>query len=697
MQAIASNEELGPRSSPVAAGHNARSRRIAWFMCGFVLLLVLPIAVLALLNRNSADVWKISDPYLGLGALVYASVGALIATRQPRNSLGWLFLVMGFFGQIGSLCAAWAVYSLETAPGTSGGAWALWLNTWISVSAFMPMFPLLLFPNGKLEDRKARVVAGLTLLSTLWLLFCLVSGTTIPPGFPEVYSRTPNPLFPGQPLGDAGIGIMALGICGLLAVGLVLMRFRRSTGILRQQYMWIVLDMCLLALTFVADFVARGVVGRGYEITTPLMNLSIALLPVAVGIAILRYHLFDIEFIFSRAIVYILLSACVVGIYVLVVGWLGTLFRTGGNLAFSLVATGIVAVLFHPMRELFQRRVNRVLFGERDEPYAAISRLGQRLESTLAVDAILPAIAGTVREALKLPYVAVSVAQGLGPALSVESGNPVTNPLRLPLLYQHEHVGEILLAPRTPGEPFGPADRRLLDDLARQAGIAVHAVRLTRELQQARERLVETREEERRRLHRDLHDGLGSQLAALNLQLGAIPTLIAQNPSAAQEEVAELRAQLKAAISSIRALVQGLRPPAIDELGLPVSLRERIRQYNTDDFMVRTSIPDRLPELPAAVEVAIYRIVEEALTNVTKHSQAHWCLVYLTIVDSTLVLEVQDDGLGIESGSVPGVGLHSMRERAEELGGKFSVVSRAGGGTVVRASFRLDRLENEGA
>ncbi len=666
---------------------------VPWSIFGLDLLLLPPILILAILNRHSADVWKIADPSLAMAGVVYGLVGALIATRQPRNTLGWLFLFMGISGQVGALAASWAVYALETHPASPGGAWALWINTWIAVSAFMPMFPLLLFPSGRIRGWPTRIVAGLTLLSTAWLLFCLLSGTTVPPGFPELYSRIPNPLFPGEPLGDAGIGIIALGVCGVLSVGLLLDRFRRARGTLRQQYMWIVLDMSLLVVAFVADFIARLSTTWAYQITSPLMSVTILLLPVAVGVAILRHHLFDIELIFSRAIVYLVLTGCVVGVYVFVVGWLATLFRTGGNLFFSLLATGVVAVLFHPMRELVQRRVNRVLFGDRDEPYAAISRLGQRLENTLAIDSILPTIARTVQEALKLPYAAITVVNSVDQFLSVESGMPVANPLRIPLLYQQEHVGEILLGPRTPGESFGPADRRLLDDLARQAGIAVHAVRLTNELQQARERLVEAREEERRRLHRDLHDGLGSQLAALNLQLGAMPALIDSDPAAARDEISEVRAQVRFAITSIRALVHGLRPPAIDELGLVVALRERIRQFNSEGFVVKVDLPTQVPELPAAVEVAIYRVTEEALANVARHSQAGWCFVRLSIGDSNVLLHVEDDGVGIGARSRPGVGLRSMRERAEELGGDFSLANRSGGGTVVEARFTLDRTE----
>ena len=402
MQAVSTDDEFAPTSITRDISRSWSTLVVSGTVVG-VVVLVIPIVILDILNRHSPDAWAIADPSLVFGALAYAFVGMLIVRRQPSNLLGWLFLFLGASGQIASLVAGYAVYGLETNTSSPGGNWALWLNTWISVSAFMPMFPLLLFPSGRLRGWVARVVAGLTLLSTVWLLFSLLVGTTVPPGFPDVYNRTPNPLFPGDPITDAGAGIMALGLCGLISAGLVLYRFARSDGALRQQYMWIVLDMCFLVLTFVGDFVARGVIGKGYQVTSPLMNLSVALLPVAAGIAILRYHLFDIEFIFSRAIVYLVMTVTVVAIYIFAVGWLGTLFRTGGNVLFSLVAAGIVAVLFHPLRESVQRRVNRILFGERDEPYAAIARLGQRLESTLAADAILPAIAGTVREALKLP------------------------------------------------------------------------------------------------------------------------------------------------------------------------------------------------------------------------------------------------------------------------------------------------------
>ena len=224
-----------------------------------------------------------------------------------------------------------------------------------------------------------------------------------------------------------------------------------------------------------------------------------------------------------------------------------------------------------------QRR-NHLLYGERDDPYAVLSRLGRQLESTLASEEILPAIVQTMTEALRLPYAAI-VLEGSVSQPAAVAGSPVAGALRLPLVYGAEPVGELVVAPRSPGESFGAADCRLLADLARQIGVAAHAVRLTADLQRSRERLVAAREEERRRLRRDLHDGLGSQLAALAMQATALRATIERDPTAAAEAAAELRAELRAAVADIRRLVHGLRPPALDELGLAGALRERVTRY----------------------------------------------------------------------------------------------------------------------
>ncbi len=282
-----------------------------------------------------------------------------------------------------------------------------------------------------------------------------------------------------------------------------------------------------------------------------------------------------------------------------------------------------------------------------DEPYAVIRGLSQRLEATLAPDAILPTIVETIAQALKLPHVAITLKQGGDFVTAASYGSPQENLTRLPLIYQTEQIGELLLAPRGPGETFTSADRALLNDLARQAGVAAHAVRLTTdlqrligELQHSRTQLVTTQEEERRRLRRDLHDGLGSALTSVTFQLDAASNLLDRDPQAVKNLLKELKAQTQASIADIRRLVYNLRPPILDEWGLVAALREQVTQYQLNQVQVTVDAPESLPALPAAVEVAAYRIALEALANVVRHAHASTCSMRLSISDAALIVEV---------------------------------------------------------
>jgi signal transduction histidine kinase len=370
----------------------------------------------------------------------------------------------------------------------------------------------------------------------------------------------------------------------------------------------------------------------------------------------------------------------------------GALFRAQGNIAVSLLATGLVAVLFQPIRSRLQRGVNRLMYGERDDPYAVISRLGRSLEATLAPEGVLPTLVKTIAQALKLPYAAIFLKEGKGFSSAAAYGSPRGEPETLPLIYQREEIGRLVLSPRAPGEGFSDGDRSLLEDLARQAEVAVHAVRLTTDLQHSRERLVATREEERRRLRRDLHDGLGAQLAGLNVQAGALRRLIPTDPNAADELVVELRDELRSAIADIRRLVYDLRPPALDDLGLVEALRRLAERYGSKDepLSVLVEAPEDISDLPAAVEVAVYRITQEALTNVARHAQARTCVVRL-LVNDDVTLEIVDDGVGIPAERSAGVGLSSMRERTSELGGSCVVQPTREGGTRVLVRLPLPK------
>ncbi len=440
------------------------------------------------------------------------------------------------------------------------------------------------------------------------------------------------------------------------------------------------------------------------------------IIPFAFALAILRHRLFDIDFIINRALVWAALSALTMGLYVLIVGALSALFRSTNSPWAFFLATGVIAVIFQPARQRLQQEVNRLMYGERDDPYAVLSRLSQRLGDALAPDAVAPAIVESIAVALKLPYVALVVgSNGFSrsgePAAEAATTNrhagsdgfshsneplavwgaPPSYPLvRWPLLHQGQPVGELLLAPRDPGETFSLVDRRLLDDLARQAGVALFAVqqtwqakRLAEDLQRSRELLVTTREEERRRLRRDLHDGLGPALASLTLKVDAAHDELNYDIASAAAMLNDIKEDIQAALNDIRRLVYELRPPALDDLGLAASLCLLAERFQTAGLTIACDLPADLPPLPAAVEVAIYRITAEALTNVVRHAAAATCRVRLAVADR-VELTISDDGRGLPSDVVAGVGLLSMHERAAELGGECAVTSTPGAGTTVR-------------
>jgi signal transduction histidine kinase len=420
---------------------------------------------------------------------------------------------------------------------------------------------------------------------------------------------------------------------------------------------------------------------------------SLLLIPLSIGIAILRYRLWDIDILINRTLVYGTLTVLVVLIYGLIVSAIGGFFHVSGNPIVSLVATGVIAVLFQPLRERLQRAANRLMYGERDDPYQVLSRLGQRLGEASAPGALLPRVVETIAQALKIPYAAISLNQGNDMHIAAAYGQTTSDLVRLPLVYQGETVGELALAMRAPGEAFSKVDLSLLHNIANEAGMAVHAVQLTADLQRSRERLVTAREEERRRLRRDLHDGLGPALGALTLKLDAARNLLTSNPEAVDRMLLELKVQSQAAIADIRRLVYELRPPALDDLGLATALREYASQSaGLNGISISIDMPDSLPPLPAAVEVAVYRIVQEGLNNVVRHSGAGNCHIRLTI-DDDLQLEITDDGAGISPDRPSGVGLTSMRERAEELGGTFAAVARPEGGTRLLARLLLAEYE----
>ena len=465
----------------------------------------------------------------------------------------------------------------------------------------------------------------------------------------------------------------------------------------KRQVKWLVLG---LLSTLIFNLVSVGFYWISGEDTPWVRFLMLQIgfgvaiaLPVTVGIAILRHHLWDIDLVIHRALLYSALVACIVLLYGLVVGGLGVLAGSQGlGLLPNLIVIGLIAVLLQPIRMRLQRAVNRLMYGERDDPATVLTRLSQRLESAIAPEAVLSSIVETAAQALKLPYAAIELDTDRGTRAAIGHA-PATGLLTLPLVYQSEPVGQFMVAPRSSREAFSPQDRQLLDSIAQQAAVAAHALRLTQDLQHSRERIVSAREEERRRLRRDLHDGLGPTLAAQTLHLDAALDLIDSDPERARAMLNKLKVQTQGVVADVRRLVYELRPPALDELGLVGAIQNYGFQILGMEFAFH--VPEVLPPFPAAVEVAVYRIAAEAITNVVRHAHATRCEVGLLWLPASagnaacLRVEIWDNGCGIPADKPIGLGLRSMRERAEELNGSLSIESSSGQGTRVKASLPI--------
>jgi len=422
--------------------------------------------------------------------------------------------------------------------------------------------------------------------------------------------------------------------------------------------------------------------------------LPLLSLPVAFGlaIAVVFYRLFDIRVVIQRTLVWGALTALIIVTYVVIVGGLSVVFRVQGSNEFSLVATGVVAVMFSNVRSNLQQRVSTLLYGERDTPYQVVKRITQQIEATTP-DESLSYFVRTVGTALKLPYTAIELCGDGQYQEAAHWGKPGRERVEYPLTILGEQFGRLVVSPRGDGEPLTAGDQELLRGLVFQAEMMIKMAHLNAELQTSREKLVQAREEERRRLRRDLHDGLGPALASLTLQIDAARNLLARDPVLAQDLLVSLKEQVKAALDDIRRLVYELRPPALDELGLIGAICEKAHQFEQDGTLsIALAVPASLPALPAALEVAAYRIATEAMTNVVRHAQAKTCSIHLAL-DDTLIIEVRDDGKGLPANMRSGVGIHSMAERAAELGGTCQVERLPSGGTLVCARIPFISME----
>jgi signal transduction histidine kinase len=671
-------EAGGDRQRGVAGGtrrgFGLAHARVAW--CLAAASVALSLFGLVLLWRNDVP-WMQSHPDNAVNGIVYPVLGALILSRRRGHAIGWLFVAIG-------VAMATAIASAQYGvAGFTGGDVAAWVGRWVWLLG-VPLIPtavVLLFPDGRLPSRRWRPVlwAGVSSIALLVPAIALLpeqDPTAAPNAFAAPALAVPLRMV-------AGVGFTLLGLASLGALASLVVRYRAADRMGRLQLRWLLAAASVVAFAVVlGNFVP--VVGRAVQLG------AFPLVALATAAVILRYRLYDIDSVISTSLVWVLLSACVLGGYVALTALAGGLFPRVRGMWSAVIATAIVAVAFQPLRVRLQAEVDRLVYGDRADPARALRRLAARLEHALAIEEVLPSVVGAVAEALRVPAVAVELRHDDRWVAGAHHGSPSGSPLRVPLFFRGEPVGRLQVYPRQPGAEFSSKDRQLLDDLAGQAGVAIQAVQTTMALQRSRERLVAALEGERRRIRRDLHDGLGPALAALSLGLAAARNMREADPGEADALLRQLEGETADVVSDLRRLIDGLRPPQLDDLGLEGALTERAAALSSAAMTIDVHVVGALPELPAATEAAAYRIATEALTNAVRHSGGRRCTVHLSAADTLLLLDVADDGRGLSPPHHRGVGLRSMTERAEELGGTVRITTPAPGGTRVHASLPLE-------
>ncbi|HET9420892.1 MAG TPA: histidine kinase [Nocardioides sp.] len=626
--------------------------------------------VLGLTWSEALDGFIVTNALMGLS---FGLCGAVIAWHRPRNPVGWLLVAAG----LGHATTAMAVplagvlaeQGAPMAPQRLASTVAAWAWPW-SIGLLLPL-ALLLFPTGRLPSPRWRPVA--------------VAFVVTAPLFAVQLGTEPEPIMDGNAPGYLTFAghddwaplwvlseLRVLAFMVLALVALVL-RYRRGDARERSQLLWLLLATLAVLVVIVPWSLVAG--------TPVLVLFAIPLIPVAIAAAVVRHQLLDIRLVVSRALTWALLSLGALAVYLLLVTALDRLLSpwTGR----SVLATLVVALLVGPLYPRLQRLVEQVTYGDRRDPAQVMSSVAPHLH---AEGASFAAVAGSLADTLRMPYVAVLDAEGqtLG-----EVGRPGVRRHEVELQHAERAVGTLVLGLRPGERTLSEKDARGVALLTAPLALAVHATSLTEEVRDSRERMVTAVEEERRRLRRELHDDLGPVLTGLALASDAAANLRETDPERADELVARTQLEARHAIASVRRVVDGLRPPVLDELGLVGALRQRAEElsYRSDGSRLAVQLEtDPVPPLPAALEVAVYRVATEALTNVARHADATRASVTLRCGDE-LVVRVVDDGAAGRAWR-PGVGLSGMRQRIDELGGQLQAGPDGSGGRVI-ATFPL--------
>jgi signal transduction histidine kinase len=683
------------------AANRRRAAWLAWSSCVVSMVVGGVGFVVGLLGPEG-------DEFLaGIGAVgIFATfplVGAVIASRRPESWIGWIFCAIGLSFAFATLSGEYASYALLQKRGSiPGGGVASWVSTWAWPPGIVLMFTflLLLFPTGHVPSRRWRLVA--------WLSAGVMALTVIPVAIAAWPIQGPILTNIGEeaPAGSSAafklaynlqvLGILLLFVLGLASATSLVLRMRRARGDERAQLRWFALTG---AIVVVALILSSPLFHVGEQI---LPLVALALLPIAAGVAILKYRLYDIEVVINKAVVFGALAAFITAIYAAIVAGIGTLIGRRGSLVLSGLAAAVVAVAFQPLRQRAQHLANRLVYGKRATPYEVLSDFSDRVAESYSTEDILPRMAEIVANGTgarraevwlgvgsELRLVAAWPSDGAREHALALAGSELpefpSSDQAFPVRHQGELLGALTVT-MPPTDPLTPAQAELVRDLASQAGLVLRNVRLLEDVRASRRRLVNAQDEERRRLERNLHDGAQQQLVALALKVRLAEGLAEKDPPRSRELLSTVQTEMQDALDTLRDLARGIYPPLLSDQGLHVALEAQARKAAVPVTVEAESVS----RYPQDVEAAVYFSCLEALQNVAKYAEATSARVRLVHRDAELTFEVADDGRGFEADKTPlGSGTQNMADRLAALGGALEIRSSPGSGTTVRGRVPL--------
>jgi signal transduction histidine kinase len=638
----------------------------------------------------------------------YGTVGALLVSRGRGGLLGWLMLTLALGFVLTGITDELLTYRYVTSPGSAVPLVrvAAWLTNWLFILVVTPILLIvLLFPTGRVQSPRWRwlppAIAAMSAVAVVATMLRpgpleLDQATILNPTGIEALGSTVDLI-----LRVTGLGLL---VAAVLSVVSVFLRFRGAGGDERQQIRWLAY-LSVLGIVLLAGAIVSGVT-TGESLLNEIFFLALFAVvgiafPVAIGVAILKYRLYDLDLVVKKTVLYAIVALLLIGLFLLAAALLGgALIEADPATIAASVALGLA---FWPATRLARRLADRIVYGGRATPYEVLTDFSQRVAGSYAAEDVLPRMARILANAVGASQAIVWLR--VGPELRPAGVSSIDRPTpdlvrvdedRLPAL-----PGDVAVEVRDQGallgaltasmpanDPMNPAKERLVRDLASHAGLVLRNVRLIEELRASRQRLVTAQDEERRRLERNIHDGAQQQLVALSVKLRLLEQLTGRDPGRAAELATQLQAATAQALEDLRDLARGIYPPLLADEGLPAALTAQARKSPVPV----TVDADGIGRFSQDVEAAVYFSCLEALQNVAKYAEASSVVISLATDDGGLSFSVTDDGVGFDPASARrGSGLQGIEDRLDALRGGFEVRSRPGAGTIVSGTVPVDR------